>query len=208
MSSSTRAYRQRWWWWALMGVICVVAIVPARQGPPTEGQSDERLFALASQLKCQQCVGESVADSQSPSAIQFREEIRSQMAQGRTDDEILDYFSRPERFDQQVLLTPPSSGIGSLVWILPVLVAAGAVALLAATFRRWRTESTRAPLTDADRARVEAALGRGGAPGTAPQDSAVSGATISGSTGPDSTGPGSTGTDDGGTGDGGTGDAR
>lgn len=157
MTVSTRhPQRQKWWWWALMAVICVVAIVPAAGTTPTEGQSDERLFAIAAQLKCQQCVGESVADSQSPSAVQFREEIGKQMAQGNTDDEILNFFA--DRYDQEILLTPPSSGVGSLVWVIPVLALAGGLALLAAAYRRRKLEVATREVTDDDAERVAAAL--------------------------------------------------
>ncbi len=148
--------RQKWWWWALMGLICVVAIVPAATTTPTEGQSDERLFSISSQLKCTQCVGESVADSQSPSAVQFREEIAAQMAQGRTDDEILNFFA--ERYDQEVLLTPPSSGVGALVWVIPVVAVAGGLVLLAAAYRRRTAEVAQREVTDEDADRVAAAL--------------------------------------------------
>lgn len=148
--------RQKWWWWALMALICVVAIVPAATGTPTEGQSEDRLFALSAQLKCQQCVGESVADSQSPSAVQFREEIASQMAQGRTDDEILNFFA--ERYDQEILLTPPSSGVGALVWIVPVVALGGALVLLAGAYRRRSLEAASREVTEDDAERVAAAL--------------------------------------------------
>lgn len=151
-----RAQRQKWWWWALMAVICVVAIVPAASTTPSAGQSEERLFALAAQLKCQQCVGESVADSQSPSAVQFREEIAEQMAQGRTDDEILNFFV--DRYDREILLTPPSSGLGGLIWVLPVVALAGALVLLAAAYRRRTLEVAGREVTDADAERVAAAL--------------------------------------------------
>lgn len=154
--STRHPQRQKWWWWALMALICIVAIVPVATSTPTEGQSDERLFALSAQLKCQQCVGESVADSQSPSAVQFREEIADQMAQGRTDDEILNFFA--ERYDQEILLTPPSSGLGSLVWILPVVAVAGGLVLLAAAYRRRRFEVASREVTDADVERVQAAM--------------------------------------------------
>lgn len=153
---SRHPQRQRWWWWALMGVIVLGALVVAGTTPPSEGVSDDRLFAIASQLKCQTCVGESVAGSQSASAVQFREEIAAQMAQGRTDDEILTFFV--QRYDQEVLLTPPSSGAGALVWILPVIGVALAALALAATFRRWRSETAPRSATDEDTARVADAL--------------------------------------------------
>ena len=103
-----------------------------------------------------QCVGESVADSQSPSAVQFREEIADQMAQGRTDDEILNFFA--ERYEQEILLTPPSSGVGSLVWVIPVVAVAGGLVLLAAAYRRRKLEVASRDVTDEDAERVAAAM--------------------------------------------------
>jgi len=138
-----------------MGIVVLVVIVVSAGSPPTEGVSDDRLFAIAGRVKCVQCVGESVAGSSSPSAIQFREEIASQMRQGRTDDEILNFFAT--RYDD-VLLTPPSSGVGSLVWVIPVVVVAAAVLLLAATFRRWRSEHSERTASDEDTRLVDAAL--------------------------------------------------
>jgi cytochrome c-type biogenesis protein CcmH len=152
-----RRRRQQWWWWALLGLGAVVLVVAAAGAPPTSGVSDERLFALASQLKCQQCVGESVAGSQSPSAVQFRAEIQSQMATGRSDDEILNFFA--DRYGQEVLLTPPASGVGGLVWILPVVAVAAAGLALASTFRRWRSEQPTRRASAEDEALVAAALG-------------------------------------------------
>lgn len=148
--------RQKWWWWASMALICLSGIASASSGAPTEGQSQERLFAIAAQLKCQQCVGESVADSQSPSAIQFREAIADQMAEGSTDDEILNFFA--DRYDQEILLTPPSTGFGSLVWIVPVVALAAGSILLVGAFRRRRVEVSDRDVTEQDRERVAAAM--------------------------------------------------
>jgi len=148
--------RQKWWWWATMLVVVVVVLVVAARPTPTKGVSDQRAFALATQLKCLQCVGESVGASQSPLAVKFRQEIDRQMRQGRTDDEILNYFA--QRYGRQVLETPPSSGVGALVWIVPVLAAAGAVLVLAATFRRWRGERAELAPSGDDEALVAQAL--------------------------------------------------
>lgn len=139
-----------------MGVVVVVAVVVGAGSPPRTGVSDERLFAIAGRLKCLQCVGESVAASQAPLAVQFRQQIRDQMERGDTDDEILNFFA--QRYGQQVLLTPPSSGIGGLVWVLPVVGVAAAVLLLVATFRRWRRDRQDVRATDADVELVAEAL--------------------------------------------------
>ncbi|MFM7062079.1 MAG: cytochrome c-type biogenesis protein CcmH [Actinomycetes bacterium] len=159
--------RQQWWWWATMLVVVVVVLVVAARPAPTKGVSDQRAFALATQLKCLQCVGESVGASQAPLAVKFRLEVDRQMRQGRTDDEILNYFA--QRYGQQVLETPPATGVGALVWVVPVVAAAGAVLLLAGTFRRWRNEQADLAPTDEDEALVARALaGRRGDDGDAP----------------------------------------
>ena len=151
-----RPRRQQWWWWALMGVVAVVLLVTSAGTPPTKGVSDDRLFSIAERIKCVQCVGESVAGSSSPAAIQFREEIASQMKAGQTNDEILNFFA--DRYGRDVLLTPPSSGLGGLVWVVPVVVIAAALLLLAGTFRRWRAERTDRTASSEDQELVDAAL--------------------------------------------------
>ena len=140
-----------------MGVVLLGALVASIDTTPKQGASDDRLYALAVQLKCLQCVGESVGASQAPLAVQFRDEITKQMRQGRSDDEILTFFTT--RYGQEVLLTPPSTGLGSLVWIIPVVGAAAALLGLIALFRRWRREADAAPeASAADESVVAAAL--------------------------------------------------
>lgn len=151
-----RPQRQHWWWWALMGVVVLVVVVTSAGSAPTKGVSDDRLFSIAQRLKCVQCVGESVAGSQAPIAIQFREEIASQMKTGGTDDEILNFFA--DRYGREILLTPPASGLGGLVWVIPVVVVAAAVLLLASTFRRWRSERSEREASPEDIDIVLAAL--------------------------------------------------
>jgi cytochrome c-type biogenesis protein CcmH len=107
------------------------------------------MFAIAAQMKCMQCVGESVANSQAPLAIQMRAEIMRQMRAGKSDDEIYNYFA--DRYGQEVLLNPSGSGFASLVWIVPVVVVAvGLMGVGLAVTRRRRGGGTVA-VSDEDR---------------------------------------------------------
>lgn len=124
------------WAWVLLGVVAVGALVVGARVPPTSGTSDERLFALAGQLKCLQCVGETVANSQAPIAIEVRADLQRQMRAGKTDDEILQYFV--DRYGEHILLRPSGSGLTGVVWVVPVVAVAAALVGLAFAFLRWR----------------------------------------------------------------------
>lgn len=154
--ATQRPWRQKWWAWGLIAIIGIVVIASAASTPPREGMSQERLDSLARQLKCMQCAGENAADSRTTIAIKFREEIGEQMAAGQTDDEILNFFA--DSYGPEVLLSPPSAGLGIVVWLLPVLAVAGAIFGLSMTFFRWRDKRVVSTVSDEDRDLVAQAL--------------------------------------------------
>src|SRR5690606_4183517 len=112
----------------------------------------------AEQLRCLQCTGESVANSQAPIAVEMRDEIRRQMARGRTNDEILTFFA--DRYGPTVLLTPSGSGFVGLIWVLPVVVVGVSLAGLAFVYARARRRNVDLVATPEDEALVAAALDR------------------------------------------------
>lgn len=151
--------RQRRSSWVLLIVAIAALVALGSRTTPRTGYSEDHVYALASQMKCLQCVGESVANSQAPIAIQMRTEIRDRLRSGRSDDEILSYFA--DRYGERVMLNPPASGLAALVWIVPVVVVAGAVAAMAMAFVRARSvrlAGEESPVSDEDRALVASAL--------------------------------------------------
>src|SRR5687768_18262621 len=90
--------------------------------------SEERVQALASTTRCPTCRSQSVADSDAPIAREIRDDIRRRVEAGESDGQIRDFLVG--RFGQDVLLTPPGSGVAGLVWVIPVaavVLAAGAL---------------------------------------------------------------------------------
>jgi cytochrome c-type biogenesis protein CcmH len=142
--------------WIVMGLIAVAAIAVGWGSDPTTGSSDDRMFRLSEELRCLQCTGESVANSQAPIAIQMRDEIRRQMRRGRTNDEILTFFA--DRYGSRVLLNPSGSGLTSVIWVLPVVVGAVALVGVGTTFARARRREAVAGASPEDTELVEAAL--------------------------------------------------
>lgn len=140
--------------WIAAAVIGVSALL---FGAIDEGEprtDADRVYALATSIGCPVCDGQSVAESDAAVAKAIRATIARSIDEGRTDQEI-----RAElvaAFGEDVDYTPSGSGITSLVWILPIVAGAGALAGLVVVFRRWKREGD-LEASDADRKLVEAA---------------------------------------------------
>lgn len=145
------------WPWLVLVALLAGGLAVATFGDSGVRTSDERARGLAETIKCPTCQGQSVADSSSPAAKNIRTEIVRRMEAGQTDEEIRDGIV--STYGEDLLLTPPRSGVGALVWFLPVALFVGAVGGLVATFRRWRTPAD-VEVSDADRVLVEQARRR------------------------------------------------
>ena len=139
-------------WGALAGAVAV---------------DQDRVRAVASQLRCVVCQNLSVADSPSEMARQMREVIRERLGQGETPEQVIAYFV--DKYGEWVLLSPRARGFTLLVWVLPfvgLFAGLGGVLLVAA---RWTRRAAVAaprdePMTPEDRERVRRELdqlGRG-----------------------------------------------
>lgn len=152
----------RWPWLVLVAFIAGALVVAAvgEVGPSTPA---ERARSIAESIRCPQCQGQSVADSDAPSARAIRTEIGRRLESGQTDDEIREYIAG--LYGEESLLIPPRDGVAGLVWFLPVAAFVLAVGGLVVVFRRWsRSEATE--VSDEDealvaRARTTARNGRG-----------------------------------------------
>ncbi|HKN40775.1 MAG TPA: cytochrome c-type biogenesis protein CcmH [Acidimicrobiia bacterium] len=136
-------------------VVAALVIGGAGRSHPSRSPS-ERAHAIAAELRCPVCQGLSVADSPSPTAKAIYDDVRRRVDAGESDASIRAFYVGV--YGQWILLRPETSGVGALVWVLPVtalLLGAGGLAL---AFRRWRRQP-RLAATEEDRALVEAALG-------------------------------------------------
>ncbi|HYH52127.1 MAG TPA: cytochrome c-type biogenesis protein [Acidimicrobiia bacterium] len=140
-----------------LAAVVVTALVIGGAGRGGERSAGARTLSIAEDLRCPVCQGLSVADSHSPTAEAMKEDIRRQVDSGASDSDIR--ASYVARYGEWILLRPETSGVGALVWVLPVsalLVGGGGLAF---AFRRWRRQPTLSA-SDDDRALVDAALAR------------------------------------------------
>ena len=158
---SHRSSIKRWPGWLLLAVVAATLFaIGIGRG---NGVSDpgERADALAKQVACPVCDGESVYESRNRASINLRNEITALVNEGRlSDDEILARIQ--SAFPDDILLVPPADGFNALVWALPATVAILACVGLVVAFRRWRHGLAIAVPSDDDRALVTSALAAGG----------------------------------------------
>jgi len=103
---------------------------------PPQQTLDQRVQAVAAQLKCPVCQGESVAASPSEIAQQMRGVIRQQLQAGRSDQEIIQYFQAS--YGNAIVWSPPWQGFSLLAWLAPMAVLLGGAILLIYMLREWR----------------------------------------------------------------------
>src|SRR5690554_6030905 len=93
--------------------------------PATAPIDEERYKALAEELRCLVCQNQSLADSSAELAGDLRDEVREQMASGRSDEEIKAFLVA--RYGDFVLFRPPLKETTWPLWAGPfALLAAGA----------------------------------------------------------------------------------
>lgn len=120
----------------VVGLLAVLGLAYAGLSSPPRSL-DAGTRDVAQTLRCLTCIGEDVADSTAPMAEAMRTTIGEQLEQGRSADEIREWFA--DRYGPAVLLEPPMTGRGGLIWLLPaLLVGGGAWALLRQRERRRR----------------------------------------------------------------------
>jgi cytochrome c-type biogenesis protein CcmH len=150
----TRGRKLTWLGLAVAAVVVLAVVLWPRSGTPSVAA---RTRSLASELRCVDCEGLSVADSSTASARETRRDIEARIRRGQSEDDIRQVYV--DRYGESILLKPASSGIGVLVWALPVvLLLLGAGGLFLA-LRRWQRQP-RLVATDADEELVARARAR------------------------------------------------
>ena len=111
-------------------VIMVLLAMPlsAEEAKPlaVDPQIEIQVHRLSTELRCLVCQNQTLADSDAPLAEDLRVEIREMAAQGKTDQEIIDYLVA--RYGDFVLYRPPVKATTVLLWIGPFLLLLAGIA--------------------------------------------------------------------------------
>lgn len=103
----------------------------AQEDIPTDDEVNE----IAGQLYCPVCENTPLDVCPTQACHQWRELIRLQLSEGRTEAEIKQYFV--DNYGDRVLAEPPRTGLNWLVYILPPVVILFGAFMLFKNFQAW-----------------------------------------------------------------------
>jgi cytochrome c-type biogenesis protein CcmH len=130
------------WLFAALALLALLAALPALAQTP----SVDQVNSVAKKLSCPTCTGINVADCPTETCAQWRSQIGQMLTEGKSEPEILDYFS--SRYGDQVLQVPPTRGFFVWVWALPVAAIAIGLAWLAFRMRGWVQQPAAVPVEE------------------------------------------------------------
>lgn len=132
--------KKKIFWIVLLAMLGLAGIrisqVSAQESTPV---TDDQINDVARQLYCPVCENITLEVCSTTACAQWRTLIREKLSQGWTADQIKDYFVT--QYGDRVLAEPPKHGLNWLAYILPPVVIAVAVVLLARAMRKMHASA-------------------------------------------------------------------
>jgi cytochrome c-type biogenesis protein CcmH len=125
---------------------------------------EARVKNLSSELRCLVCQNQTVADSDAPVARDMRDQVRAQLAAGKSEAEVKQYMT--ERFGDFVLYKPAFNASTLVLWVAPFIALFAGAFVLIRRLRNTQRDQDAAALnssattlvTEADRERARKLL--------------------------------------------------
>jgi cytochrome c-type biogenesis protein CcmH len=135
---------------------CAIAFGQSSEIAHPDPMTEQRLKALAEELRCLVCQNQTIADSNAPLALDLRNQIRGQIAQGRSDAEIRAYMV--DRYGDFVLYRPPFKATTAMLWVGPFALLAFGIGVVVVIARRRRARPSGEARDGASREKVASLL--------------------------------------------------
>jgi cytochrome c-type biogenesis protein CcmH len=127
---------------AVWGVCLVVAaalavatVLRPLVAPPTLQQ---RVLAIAADVRCPECQGESAAESNAAASLAIRAEIAADLQAGQGQAQILREIAA--QYGEWILYRPPAQGAFLLLWGTPLLALAAVAGVVSRLVRQRRAQ--------------------------------------------------------------------
>lgn len=95
---------------------------PSLTAPPIASDPvlEKKVLELSNELRCLVCQNQTIADSNADLAVDLKNQVRKQLSEGRSKEEILKYMT--ERYGDFVLYKPPFNAATIMLWVGPFLL--------------------------------------------------------------------------------------
>lgn len=103
-------------------------------GLPNAQAASDQAQVISEKLRCLVCQNQTIAESDAPLALDLRNQVREQLAQGKSETQVLDFMVA--RYGDFVLYQPPLKPLTWPLWFGPLTLLAGAIVLLYRVVRR------------------------------------------------------------------------
>jgi cytochrome c-type biogenesis protein CcmH len=117
----------------------------------SDPQLEKRARTISAELRCLVCQNQSIDDSDAPLAGDLRRLVRERIKANDSDSQVLDYIV--SRYGEFVLLKPRFELSTLLLWLTPLLVLLGGIALAVRTTRPSHPAVT-GPMSELEKAKL------------------------------------------------------
>lgn len=117
-----------------LAVVVVALVIGSGVFDATSQTVAQRAATIEAGVRCPSCTDVSVAQSNATTAIAVRNQIESMVASGASTADIDQTLV--SEYGQTILLVPPDAGGIPVIWIIPAVLGAGALAAVGVLF--WR----------------------------------------------------------------------
>jgi cytochrome c-type biogenesis protein CcmH/NrfF len=117
-----------------LAVVVVALVIGSGVFDAASQTAAQRAAAIEAGVRCPSCTDLSVAQSNATTAIAVRHQIESMVAAGQSTADI--DRTLVSEYGQTILLVPPDAGGIPVIWIIPAVLGAAAVAAVGVLF--WR----------------------------------------------------------------------
>ena len=136
----------RAWMMVLFLTFASFSLLAKEAAPLAQDEAvEKRMVAISSELRCLVCQNESLSGSHAELANDLRREIRTLIADGKSDGEIMDFMT--SRYGDFVRYRPPLKASTLLLWFGPALLFFAGLAGLVLYLRRRNKAINDLPLS-------------------------------------------------------------
>lgn len=120
----------------LIGALFLTYNAHAKDAEPlVEDQALEaQVYQITSELRCLVCQNQTIADSHADLAIDLKNQVREQLKNGATPDQIREYMVK--RYGDFVLYNPPFKATTLVLWLGPFILLVFGAGVLYYTLKK------------------------------------------------------------------------